>query len=707
MPADARRSSVPQGTNRANEQQESFRPDIQGMRAVAVLLVALQHAGVPHITGGYIGVDVFFVISGFLITGLLLRRADRTGSVQIGRFYAARARRILPAATLTLIATGLASMLWLNYVRAGQVLHDALWACAFAANIHFAEIGSDYFAQGSPPSPLQHFWTLAVEEQFYLAWPVLLAGAIMLMGRRRSGPQPRDVRMPRGPLAVLLLVVIAASLAWSISDTSSAPQAAYFSTFTRAWELAAGALLAVGATSVARVSPAVRTVAGWTGLAGILCAGTLYSPGTAFPGYAALLPVGATVLVLSAGLGGTPRRGPAVLLARAPFRFVGDVSYSFYLWHWPVLVIPMEYEGHALGLATNLLLLAAAFALSVVTYRLYENPLRHSAALSARPLAALKLWPVTVGAVALLGTAGIAYLNSEAPAPYTPRPLPEVASTSNHSTDPYAQAVAQNASAQQLAQPVPAQLAPAPAQLQGDRFDFGDCLKGYASNRVCRLGSTSPRHTVVVFGDSHTRMWMPALMYWAAQRHISLIPLVAEGCVAMDWVTMPSPPTRCTSWYTWALGEVRALHPDAVVIGTRYSSAEGGANALGQAIQGVTREMQQLRQRVPSVTVIEDPPAPSQDPVDCLLRPSATLGSCSFQLPNAWASQIVGDVATAATASDIGFLRTDQWFCARSTCPMVVDHIIVYTDDRGHISATYANWLKRPLARELSRVTGL
>src|SRR5262245_57431258 len=175
---------------------DGFRPDIQGLRGVAVLIVALAHAGVPGMAGGYVGVDGFFVISGFLITGWLLRRALDSSRVPFGDFYAARARRILPAAALTLVVTCAASVAYLNPVRALSTLHDALWAAFFGANIHFAHVGTDYFAQDDPPSPVQHFWTLAVEEQFYLVWPLLLTGALLVL---RIGRPGRDVS--RGGLA--------------------------------------------------------------------------------------------------------------------------------------------------------------------------------------------------------------------------------------------------------------------------------------------------------------------------------------------------------------------------------------------------------------------------------------------------------------------------------------------------------------------------
>src|SRR5919204_2040034 len=280
----------------------AHRHDIQGLRGVAVLLVVFAHAGVRHLQGGYIGVDVFFVLSGYLITGLLLVKG-----VSLRDFYARRARRILPAAALTLVATDIAANHLLNFVRARDAVSDSIWAALFGANVHFAQQGSDYFNQGQPPSPFLHFWTLSVEEQFYLVWPSLLALVLLVTAARR-------------PLLLMVGTIGAASLAWSIYDTAASPVTAYFSTFTRAWELALGAALAIW-------TPRARTACAWLGLAAIGCAAVLFSSGTLLPGTAAIV-VSLVALVSLRTLGETATRidsasaavGPAALVNDAPRR---------------------------------------------------------------------------------------------------------------------------------------------------------------------------------------------------------------------------------------------------------------------------------------------------------------------------------------------------------------------------------------------------
>src|SRR4051812_34231219 len=259
------------------------RADLQGLRAVAVLLVVLDHAGVGFLDGGFVGVDVFFVLSGFLITGLLLSEAVEHGSVSLRGFYARRARRILPAASLTLVATCVAAYFLLNVVRARAAVVDSVWASLFGANIHFAHEATDYFARSQPPSPVLHFWSLAVEEQFYLVWPAILGLALfgISVGRRPAdGVTMQSVRR-------LLLIIVAggvASLLWSVHETAADPTRSYFSPATRAWELALGAALAIGTVELARLPPPVRAAMGWLGLVAIAVAAVTFSDRTQVPG---------------------------------------------------------------------------------------------------------------------------------------------------------------------------------------------------------------------------------------------------------------------------------------------------------------------------------------------------------------------------------------------------------------------------------------
>ena len=317
-----------------------FRADVEGLRAVAVLAVVVYHAGLSQVGGGFVGVDVFYVLSGFLITGLLWEELQTTAGLRLGAFYGRRARRLLPAAVLVLMVTLVASWVWLSPLQARGAARDAAAAALYVANYRFALQRTDYLADASP-SPLQHYWSLGVEEQFYLLWPVLLL-VVFVAGRRLRTPSSA------GAVAVLALAG-AGSLALSLRLTAVSEPWAFFSLPTRAWELAAGGLVALSASTLRRLPGVAAATLGWLGLEAIAWSMTRFSAATPFPGIAALLPVGGTAAVLAAGCA-APRLGPGRVLGWRPLQAGGKLSYSWYLWHWPPLILAPAVAGHPLGL---------------------------------------------------------------------------------------------------------------------------------------------------------------------------------------------------------------------------------------------------------------------------------------------------------------------------------------------------------------------
>ena len=371
-----------------------FRPDIEGLRAVAVFAVVLYHAGVPGISGGYIGVDVFFVISGFLITGLLWREVTTTNTVRLVRFYGARARRLLPAAATVGIFTAIAAAVVLPPLQARRVFLDGIASALYVGNYRFAMQGTDYLASDQPPSPFQHYWSLGVEEQFYLVWPVLIIGTAWLVGRARRGAASKAA-----PYAVVLALVAVASLAAAVLWTRTSPPWAFFSLPTRAWELAAGGLVALSIRQWRRLPLLPAAIAGWGGLALILLTCTQLGPGTPYPGTAALLPVLGTALVIGGGCvtGGI---GPGRVLCRPAMRAIGRVSYSWYLWHWPVLLLMPPLLGAPAGLPARLAATVVSAGLAVITMHLVENPGRFAAPLRRSAKASLALGGAATAATA-------------------------------------------------------------------------------------------------------------------------------------------------------------------------------------------------------------------------------------------------------------------------------------------------------------------
>ena len=359
----------------------TFRPDIQGIRAIAVGAVVLNHL-IAWPTGGFVGVDVFFVVSGFLITGLLLRERERTGRISMRQFFTRRIRRIMPAAAVTIAVTTALGFLILSPTRAQATLGDGLFASIFLANWRFAAGGTDYFASDMGTSPLQHFWTLSVEEQFYLVWPWMLIAtlAIAAAAASRAGKTIATTTQRR-ILAAVLIPIVAASLIWSIVETATAPSVAYFATASRIWELGAGALLAVGAGLFARIGTRTRIALAIAGLAGILGSMALLTEQTPFPGPFALIPVLATVALLASGIGGTHAlQGP---LAHPVMTRIGDMSYSIYLWHFPVIVFAAVLAPAGGPLVAGLTLVAIA-GLSLASYVFVEAPFRHPRAKKAK-----------------------------------------------------------------------------------------------------------------------------------------------------------------------------------------------------------------------------------------------------------------------------------------------------------------------------------
>ena len=356
-----------------------FRPDVQGLRAIAILLALVYHAGIPPFTGGYVGIEVFFVISGFVITGLLLRERASTGHTSLRHFYGRRARRIIPMATLVIIVTVIVTYHSLGTLVGHETATDGKWAALFLANVHYQATDTNYLVSQTPPSPLLNYWSLGVEEQFYIVYPAVF----LLMGwwARRGSFRLR--------ITVFLLAVIVLSYGYSIVFTASDAQSAYFSLLVRSWELALGGLIAVYGQQLQRIPQAWAAAASWVGLAVILVASVTLTPASDYPGALVAIPTLAAGLIIAAGAA-APSWGVERLLRRQPFPFLALISFSLYLWHWPILEIAAQSRGTAvLPVWDNVLLLLVSGVLATLTYRFIENPVRHARFLSRRVWASL------------------------------------------------------------------------------------------------------------------------------------------------------------------------------------------------------------------------------------------------------------------------------------------------------------------------------
>jgi len=676
-------------------EDRAFRPDVEGLRAVAVALVVLYHVGVPHLGGGYVGVDVFFVISGYVITGLLLREKAATGRTSLLSFYGRRARRIIPAAALVIVVSVLATRLLLGVVASSQVVGDARWASVFLANFHFTATGTDYFLSQRPPSPLQSFWSLAVEEQFYVVYPTIFL-LVASVGRRLS---------LRAKLATFLAAAVVASFAWSVVQTSSDATAAYFSPFTRAWELALGALVAVGAGSLRRLPPGLASTLTWAGLAGIVGAAFGFTNTTSYPGSWVAIPVVATALVIAGGTA-APRRGAEALLSLGPFRWLGRWSYSMYLWHWPILMIAAQYQGRrTLPVSVNVLLAALALGLSVLTYAFVENPIRH-----ARMLARIRWASVGVGVVASALCIGVVTALSP------PSPAGAALGTVPGTGAPPASAaeVGRAVAAARLITSVPADVSPsvvaAPNDWGGLPADAYGCEAHLAVTTVpaCVFGDPHGIHTMVLYGDSSALMWFEAFDAIAKQAGWRLVVLGKDWCHAA-YVARTNPPgfgtlggrfTQCDVWHRYATQRINRMNPDLLVVtgiprGQVYPNGKL-TPALWQ--RGLTQALSAVTGPKTRKVVLGDIPITPHINPDCLARHSGDVQACSGY-PDAYYRSMSVAEQVAAAATGAGYVNVTPWFCS-TTCTDIIDNIVVYKDD-DHITATYSRYLENVLSAAL------
>jgi peptidoglycan/LPS O-acetylase OafA/YrhL len=345
-----------------------FRPDIEGLRGVAVLLVVLFHATLLHMVGGYIGVDVFFVISGYVITGVILRDQGSTGGLSLVKFYGRRAARIVPMALFVLLVAMIGERVVRGATLADQDAVGARWSAIFLANLH------SNFLLGT-------YWSLAVEEQFYLVYPAIVLALVFVLKRWQL----------RSKLCAVVSVIAVLSFSWSALH----PALAYSSPWGRAWELAVGALLTISAGYLKAVPVLVAAAMTWCGFIVLIAAGLCLQFTSSYPGTIAAVPVMATALIIAGGTA-TSRMGAETLLRLAPFKYLGRWSYSIYLWHWPILLLAIQHWGR-FGAGFRLIVVGFAVALSAVTYTFIENPIRQSAFLKQRPWICIFLGVILIG----------------------------------------------------------------------------------------------------------------------------------------------------------------------------------------------------------------------------------------------------------------------------------------------------------------------
>ena len=688
--------------------QRRFRPDIEGLRAVAVIAVVLSHAslGLP---GGYVGVDVFFVISGFLITRQLLEEAERRGRFSFAKFYARRVRRIVPAATLVTIATLVGAYFWAAPLRLGTIARDGLTAALFGVNWRFAAQGTDYFQASGPPSPFQHYWSLSVEEQFYLCWPLLLAVVLFAFRRRVHR---------RAALVAVLGCLVGASLWASVHVTNASAPYGYFGTHTRVWELAFGALIAATAGNLQRLPRVFAAWLAWLGLVAIVVSCVIYSSDTLYPGAAAALPVVGAGLVICAGCGAYVVRGPERLLWLWPIRWTGRISYSLYLWHWPLLVLLPEAVGHPLALGPRLAAIGVAVVLSALTYAFVEQPFQQSRVLVAKPRRAFMLATGLIGAAAAVtlvvptlitipGGSGRTAL-----AATLARPA-QLSASSPSSAAPGAAAKADVAllkkdlTAAAKTEQLPADLTPSLVAAASDYPNSHGCEIDDSSvvppTQCSDYGDPNGTQLVVLIGDSHAGMWLGAVNEIAVAHHLRLAFFAKSGCPLGDYPDYVNPSlkrvyTECNSWRTAVIAQVVGMHPALIVVGSQARSIAAAEP------NGFETSLKALKASGAKIAFLADTPSPADEGSvpDCLSQHPNHIETCDLPRKKA-VKNVPGRLAEIDGARRAGATVIDPtpWFCTTSTCPAVVQDTVVY-EDNSHITAAYARLVTPELDQALT-----
>jgi len=718
----------PVGSGQGYGSGVKFRNDIQGLRAVAVLLVILAHVGIPGFDGGWIGVDVFFVISGFLITGLLSKEYGETRNVSFSQFYLRRAKRILPAAIVTILVVVVAGELLLNSIRASGIRTDAFWSLGFSANINLIRQSTDYFADGQAVSPLQHFWSLAVEEQFYLFWP-----GIFLLVARQQGLAIRKTWITENKRIIVTAGLISAlSLLWSISYTASNPSSAYFSTLTRIWELGFGALLSVLTprlnVGLNRVLPEknlrIRAIASWGGLMAILVGACLViKPGDPFPGWLALVPVLGAVSLIFGGQGDGKAPLPNRVLALQPLPFIGLISFSLYLWHWPVHVFadalyPDSFDTPA-GKALQLGVIAL---LSLVSYWLVERPARRSHFGNREPVKNLDIdapkFPrpaiaaVLVGAFFLFMVANAARDSSEfyeveaggqtaAPTtsiPRSPTPsVPVIPGGGGLVLEAWKQAVDE---ASQLQTVGPAALALI-NETAGKR-SFTPCDRQVPPNG-CFIGSAGS--TVAVLGDSHSRMLLPmiraALPDWQIQSY-------GEANCGWALIAFPNPGQErgngpdeeiCAENRSASIAKILLERP-ALIMLSENSQWVIDDPRKQEWIDGMNATLDALEALSPSTNIMIFGEVPRSRSMEVCLRGNSISGCAGEPVKSRWVRDQQRIVAEAH--SNVTFIDAEEWMCTATTCPAVIDDIPVFSDG-SHFTSQFSERLSPVFQEFLGR----
>lgn len=707
-------------TRAARRQTQSVnatRKDIQALRALAVGLVVLNHLWPQRLPGGYVGVDVFFAISGYLISKHLLGELERTDRIRLGQFYARRIKRLLPAATLVAVAALVAAWVFLPFSRWFAVAQETMASVLYVENWLLAGKSVDYSAHNDAASTVQHYWSLSVEEQFYLVWPLLFLGLFAAAGRFR-------VRR-RALLAVGVAVVSVLAFAFCVWFTASNRSQAYFVTPVRVWEFGAGALVAIGgAQALAAIRlrfPSAHVpflgLAQWAGYGLIAYAALAYNEQTFFPGTAAVVPVLGTLLVIASGPTG-PTWSPNRLLAVRPVQFVGDVSYSLYLWHWPIIVLAPSVLGHAPGSVAKVCVLALAIVLSFASKRLVEDPGRTKLMKGAKPA---RVMLAMVGALAVVCALCAALLVASGKAQdaetaklqglsgqpcYGARSL----DPRNNCPEAFGAAKVANVGPNEAPWFDAPECAPAPDPIVvQDRKLLSECDF---------TGGAAPSATVWLVGDSHAEQWKTAVYELARLHKWKVKESLLGGCPFIDAKrvafmgtpsTEPELQQRCLDWGRKVTERLTMEKPEmifAAAFGAGESIDDGtGRPQLEQYNDAVKKRFAQWTGAGSKIFVLRDTPLTlHHSSPDCVALNQQNPTACANPRSTALVTDPIAAAARAMGTSSVKVIDLSDQFCDEQTCHAVIGGLQVYYDT-DHASRSYMHSLVPVLAQRFNQAS--
>ena len=663
-----------------------YRPDIQGLRGLIVVLSMFYHAQLFGVSGGYAGMDVFFVISGFVMTGILLRERVKTGKTSFASFYARRIRRILPMACLVIVSVVAATYYFLGTVQGAQTALSGFWSSLFLGNFHAIATNSSYFNRGSATSPLLAFWSLGAEEQFYIIYPAIFAIAAMSMKRYSL----------RIRLAVGLGAIVVFSLSYAIFYTHQNPIAAYYSPFTRFWEFAVGGLIAVCTPLFMRINRNVAAVLTWIGLAAILILFFTYNDGMTYPGYTAIPPVAAAVLVIGGGMHGH-RNGAERLLGKKGMTAAGDVSYSLYLWHFPILIIAAEAMSlpmTSVSVVDRLLCIGLAVILSIISYNLVENPMRHSKWLSAKMYRTFIMGStITLATAIMCGVLYFGYGN--------PSSSGKDASVASGSLAQLQAEITKSAAFTTI----PYNLTPRLDEIDSTTsINYtppnipSRCLASQSevvAVSLCPGGNISSKKNMVVYGDSQSIQWLGSFDKLAKSNNEKLYFFSKVGCE--PWMTPgttvvgPSA-SQCQQFAQFATSKIKALHPQQIfVVGGKVVTEGYQPERDDPYIIGLLRSMKMLS---PVVVTLSNIPWTDIFPPICLSANAGDISKCNIPISDVYTVQnrFHEGLQKDAAAARVTDLNITPLFCDTRTCPRVVSNVLVYADSN-HFTWQYDNYI--------------